>query len=319
MEKEQVEMTNKLAFVFPGQGSQQVGMLADYLSEPVVQATFSEAAEILGFDLLKMVSEGPADQLNQTENTQPALLVSSVALWRLWCERQGEAPAMMAGHSLGEYSAMVCSGAMNFVDAVRLVRLRGLFMQEAVAAGEGGMAAIIGLGDADVVAVCEKVANGDVVQAVNFNAPGQVVIAGQVTAVKRAVECAKEAGAKRVIELPVSVPSHCALMKPAAERLQRELEGIDLNEPVIPVVQNVSADVCFDPVQLKVNLVAQLYSPVRWVESVKTMMVAGVDRFVECGPGKVLAGLNKRIARRAPIATLVSADAMAQILAEANQ
>ncbi|WP_066016815.1 ACP S-malonyltransferase [Endozoicomonas atrinae] len=312
-------MTDKLAFVFPGQGSQQVGMLADYLSEPVVQATFAEAAGVLGFDLLEMVSEGPAEQLNRTENTQPALLVSSVALWRLWCERQGEAPAMMAGHSLGEYSALVCAGAMNFVDAVRLVRLRGLFMQEAVAAGEGAMAAIIGLDDADVVAACEKAADGDVVQAVNFNAPGQVVIAGQLAAVKRAIECAKEAGAKRAIELPVSVPSHCALMKPAAERLQKELDGIELIEPVIPVVQNVSADVCSDPVQLKANLVAQLYSPVRWVESVEAMMAAGVGRFAECGPGKVLAGLNKRIARRAPIATLESAEAMAQMLAEANQ
>ncbi|MBO9480903.1 MULTISPECIES: ACP S-malonyltransferase [Gammaproteobacteria] len=312
-------MTDKLAFVFPGQGSQQVGMIADYLSEPVVQATFAEAAGVLGFDLLNMVSEGPAEALNQTENTQPALLVSSVALWRLWCERQGEAPSMMAGHSLGEYSALVCAGAMNFTDAVSLVRLRGLFMQEAVASGAGAMAAIIGLDDADVVAACEKAAGDEVVEAVNFNAPGQVVIAGQVAAVKRAIECAKEAGAKRAIELPVSVPSHCALMKPAAERLQKALDGIELIEPVIPVVQNVSANVCSDPAQLKANLVAQLYSPVRWVESVETMMAAGVGRFAECGPGKVLAGLNKRIARRAPIATLESADAMAQMLAEANQ
>ncbi|WP_257295317.1 ACP S-malonyltransferase [Endozoicomonas sp. YOMI1] len=312
-------MTDKLAFVFPGQGSQQVGMIADYLSEPVVQATFAEAAEVLGYDLLKMVSEGPAEALNQTENTQPALLVSSVALWRLWCARQGEAPTMMAGHSLGEYSALVCAGAMNFSDAVRLVRLRGLFMQEAVASGEGAMAAIIGLDDANVVAACEQAAGGEVAEAVNFNAPGQVVIAGQVAAVKRAIEYAKESGAKRAIELPVSVPSHCALMKPAAERLQKALDGIELIEPEIPVVQNVSANVCSDPAQLKANLVAQLYSPVRWVESVETMMAAGVERFAECGPGKVLAGLNKRIARRAPIATLESADAMAQMLAEANQ
>ncbi|MFK0570209.1 ACP S-malonyltransferase [Endozoicomonas sp.] len=318
-------MTDKLAFVFPGQGSQQVGMLADYLSEssankePLVQATFAEAAEVLGFDLLQMVSEGPAELLNQTENTQPALLVSSVALWRLWCERQGEAPAMMAGHSLGEYSALVCAGALNFADAVRLVRLRGLFMREAVGPGEGAMAAIIGLADADVVAACEKAAEGDVVEAVNFNAPGQVVIAGQVAAVARAIVCVKEAGAKRAIELPVSVPSHCALMKPAAGKLRQELETIELIEPVIPVVQNVSANVCSDPAQLKANLVAQLYSPVRWVESVETMMAAGVGRFAECGPGRVLAGLNKRIARRAPIATLESADVMAQMLAEANQ
>ncbi|WP_257264965.1 ACP S-malonyltransferase [Endozoicomonas sp. ONNA2] len=312
-------MTDELAFVFPGQGSQKVGMIVDYLSEPVVSATFAEAAVVLGFDLLNMVSEGPAEALNQTENTQPALLVSSVALWRLWCERQGEAPVMMAGHSLGEYSALVCAGAINFADAVNLVRLRGLFMQEAVVSGAGAMAAIIGLDDAGVVAACEKAAGGEVVEAVNFNAPGQVVIAGQVAAVKRAIECAKEAGAKRAIELPVSVPSHCALMKSAAERLHKVLDGIELIEPVIPVVQNVSANVCCDPAQLKANLVAQLYSPVRWVQSVETMMAAGVGRFAECGPGKVLAGLNKRIAPRAPIATLESADAMAQMLAEANQ
>lgn len=313
-------MTDKLAFVFPGQGSQQVGMLADYLAEPVVQQTFAEAAEVLGLDLLKMVSEGPAEKLNQTENTQPALLVSSVALWRLWCDRQGEMPAMMAGHSLGEYSALVCAGAMNFADGVRLVRLRGLFMQDAVAPGQGAMAAIIGLDDADVVAACARASvfadQTEVVEAVNFNAPGQVVIAGQVAAISRAMEFAREAGAGKVIELPVSVPSHCALMKPAAERLQEELESIRLVEPVIPVVQNVSAAVCSDPARLKTNLVAQLYSPVRWVESVGTMMNSGVGRFVECGPGRVLAGLSKRIARRSPIATLESADAMAQMLAE---
>lgn len=319
LERDRVDMMDKLAFVFPGQGSQRVGMLADYLIEPLVQATFAEAAEVLGFDLLQLISEGPAEQLSQTENTQPALLVSSVALWRLWCERQGEVPAMIAGHSLGEYSALVCAGSLNFADAVRLVRLRGLFMQEAIVAGEGAMAAIIGLDNADVIAACEKAANGEVVEAVNYNAPGQVVIAGQIAAVKRAIACAKEAGAKRAIELPVSVPSHCALMKPAAERLQRELDSVHLIEPAIPVVQNVSADVCSDPTQLKANLVAQLYSPVRWVESVETMLASGVGRFAECGPGKVLAGLNKRIARRVPIVTLESADAMTQLLTEVNQ
>ncbi|WP_299729001.1 ACP S-malonyltransferase [uncultured Endozoicomonas sp.] len=311
-------MSSKLAFVFPGQGSQQVGMLADYLSEPLVQSTLKEASDVLGYDLQALISEGPADQLNRTENAQPALLAASVALWRLWCDRQGEAPAVMAGHSLGEYSALTCAGAINFADAIKLVHLRGLYMQEAVAAGEGAMAAILGLDDADVVAVCEKVAAEDVVEAVNFNAPGQVVIAGRVVAVQRAIEEAKAMGAKRAIELPVSVPSHCALMRPAAEKLKNELAGIQVVAPMIPVVQNVSADFCSDPEQLKANLVAQLYSPVRWVESIEAIIATGVGRFAECGPGKVLAGLNKRIARRAPIATLESADVMAQWLAEAN-
>ena len=311
-------MSDQLAFLFPGQGSQQVGMLADYLSEPLVQATFAEASDVLGYDLQALISEGPAEQLNSTENTQPALLAASVALWRLWCDRQGEMPTMMAGHSLGEYSALTCAGAMAFADAVRLVRLRGLCMQDAVAPGEGAMAAIIGLVDGDVVAACEASAVAGVVEAVNFNAPGQVVIAGQVAAVQKAIEATKAAGAKRAIELPVSVPSHCALMRPAAEKLQKELDGIELVAPSIPVVQNVSAEVCADPVQLKANLVAQLYSPVRWVETVENMMASGVARFAECGSGKVLAGLNKRIARRVPVVTLESADAMAQLLADAG-
>ena len=312
-------MMDKLAFVFPGQGSQQVGMLAECAGVAEVQATFAEAADILGFDLWQMISAGPEEQLNQTENTQPALLAASVARWRVWQARHGGVPAMMAGHSLGEYSALTCAGAMSFADGLRLVRLRGRFMQDAVAPGAGAMAAIIGLDDADVVAACVKAADGDVVEAVNFNAPGQVVIAGQVAAVRRAIECAKETGAKRAIELPVSVPSHCALMKPAAERLAAELANVEIQAPAIAVVQNVSATVCLDPTQLKTNLVAQLYSPVRWVESVEVMLANGVGRFAECGPGKVLAGLNKRIARRAPIASLESAAAMTELLADTNQ
>ncbi|MGB1272300.1 MAG: ACP S-malonyltransferase, partial [Endozoicomonas sp.] len=215
-------MTDKLAFVFPGQGSQQVGMLADHISEPLLQKTFSEGSEVLGLDLLQLACEGPVEALNRTENTQPALLVSSVALWRLWCDRAGETPAIMAGHSLGEYSALVCSGAIHFQEAVRLVHLRGVFMQEALAPGEGAMAAVLGLEDAIVVEACARAAaeSGGVVEAVNFNAPGQVVIAGQAAAVKKAVDQAKEAGAKKTIELPVSVPSHCVLMKPAAEKLK---------------------------------------------------------------------------------------------------
>lgn len=312
-------MTDKLAFVFPGQGSQQVGMLADYIEEPVVAATFAEASEVLGFDLAHLVTQGPAEDLNRTENTQPALLVASVSLWRLFNERGGQPPVMMAGHSLGEYSALVCAGAMAFKDAVRLVNLRGQFMQDVVAPGEGAMAAILGLDDADVVDACAKAAEGSVVEAVNFNAPGQVVIAGQKAAVKRAVELAKEMGARKAIELPVSVPSHCALMKPAADRLATELQSITLKTPTIPVIQNVTAAVCDDPEQLKTNLVAQLYSPVRWVESISVMLQVGVEGFVECGPGKVLAGLNKRIARRAPITVLESEAGMTSLLAEGEE
>ena len=312
-------MSDKLAFVFPGQGSQQVGMLTDFFEEPVVVATFTDASEVLGFDLASLVTNGPSEDLNRTENTQPALLTASVALWRLYSERGGKAPAMMAGHSLGEYSALVCAGALEFKDAVKLVNLRGKFMQDAVATGEGAMAAILGLDDAAVVEVCKQAANGEVVEAVNFNAPGQVVVAGQVAAVKRAVELTKEAGARKAIELPVSVPSHCALMKSAAERLGEELAGITLNTPVIPVVQNVTADVCGDPEQLKQNLVAQLYSPVRWVESINAILQTGVESFAECGPGKVLAGLNKRIARRVPVAVLESEAGMSALLSEGEK
>ncbi|OED41647.1 [acyl-carrier-protein] S-malonyltransferase [Endozoicomonas sp. (ex Bugula neritina AB1)] len=307
-------MSDKLAFVFPGQGSQQVGMLADYIEEPVVLATFAEASGVLGFDLASLVNNGPAEDLNRTENTQPALLTASVALWRLFCERGGKKPAMMAGHSLGEYSALVCAGALDFKDAVRLVHLRGKFMQDAVAPGKGAMAAIIGLDDAVVIDVCAKAAEGEVVEAVNFNAPGQVVVAGQVAAVKRAVEQAKEVGARKAIELPVSVPSHCALMRPAAERLAAELRSIALNTPEVAVVQNVTAEICKDPEQLKKNLVAQLYSPVRWVEIISIMQQSGVESFAECGPGKVLAGLNKRIVRRAPVAVLESEAGMSSLL-----
>ncbi len=311
-------MTDKLAFVFPGQGSQQVGMLAEYAAEPEVQATFAEAADILGFDLWQMICAGPVEQLNQTENTQPALLAASVALWRVWQARGGQVAAMVAGHSLGEYSALTCAGAISFADGLKLVRCRGRFMQDAVAPGTGAMAAIIGLDDADVVAACAKAADGDVVEAVNFNAPGQVVIAGQVAAVQRAIECAKEAGAKRAIELPVSVPSHCALMKPAAERLAEQLASVEIKVPEIAVIQNVSASVCIDPDQLKANIVAQLYSPVRWVESVEVMVANGISRFAECGPGKVLTGLSKRIARQVPIVPLDCPTAMTGMLVGAN-
>lgn len=300
-------MTDLLAFVFPGQGSQSVGMLADHIDHPVVVQAFTEAAEVLGFDLLKLTIAGPGEELNKTENTQPALLTASVALWRLWLDKDGEQPAFMAGHSLGEYSALVCSGTMKFSDAVRVVRQRGLFMQEAVPAGSGAMAAILGLDDQQVISVCLDAARGDVVEAVNFNSPGQVVVAGEKEAVARAVELAKEAGARKAMPLPVSVPSHCALMKPAAEKLAVELGLIEFSKPSITVIQNVTAEPCSEPEKIRENLVRQLYSPVRWVETIQYLNEAGVARFAECGPGKVLAGLNKRIIRRSPIATLESA------------
>lgn len=312
-------MMDKLAFIFPGQGSQSVGMLADHIDTPVIQQTFAEASEVLGFDLLKLVCEGPAEELNRTENTQPALLTASVALWRLWEEKSsGAKPAFMAGHSLGEYSALVCAGAMAFTDAVRIVRQRGLFMQEAVPQGVGAMAAVLGLDDDKVLEACASAAEGEVVEAVNFNSPGQVVIAGHVKAVERAAELAKEAGAKRAMLLPVSVPSHCALMKPAAEKLAVELQSVELKAPSVPVVHNVTADVCSDPEQIRNNLVAQLYNPVRWVETINSFNESGVSQFAECGPGKVLAGLNKRIVRRAPVVTLEAATAIDDLIATAE-
>ena len=305
---------DKLAFVFPGQGSQSVGMLADHWAADVVRQTFEEASTVLGFDLQGMVQSGPAEELNKTENTQPALLAASVSLWRLWQEKGGVVPAYLAGHSLGEYSALVAAGVLGFADAVKIVHKRGLFMQEAVPAGTGAMAAILGLDDEKVVEVCAAAAQGGVVEAVNYNSPGQVVIAGQKEAVDRAVVLAKEAGARKALPLPVSVPSHCALMKPAAERLSVELDAVTFSAPGIPVVHNVTADVCADPEQVRANLVQQLYSPVRWVETINALSEAGVTRFAECGPGKVLAGLNKRIVRKAPVTPLESAAAFEELI-----
>lgn len=287
-----------LAFVFPGQGSQAVGMLVELAgAESQVEATFAEASEALGYDLWKIVSEGPAEELNQTHITQPAMLSAGIAVWRIWQEKGGASPAVMAGHSLGEYSALVASGAIGFSDAVKLVAERGKLMQEAVPAGTGSMAAILGLEDEQVIKVCEQAAEGEVVAAVNFNANGQVVIAGQVAAVERAVNLAKEAGAKRAVVLPVSVPSHCALMKPAAEKLALRLADIEISAPQIPVINNVDVIKTADADAIRDALVRQLYSPVRWVETIQTMHSDGVDTLVECGPGKVLVGLNKRIVK----------------------
>jgi [acyl-carrier-protein] S-malonyltransferase len=285
-----------VAFVFPGQGSQSVGMLADLaVAFPLVAETFAEASEVLGYDLWQLVQEGPVEELNKTHITQPAMLSAGIAVWRIM-EQQGRvSPVVVAGHSLGEYSALVAAGALNFTDAVRLVAERGRLMQEAVPAGLGAMAAILGLDDGAVIAVCAAAAQGDVVSAVNFNAPGQVVIAGSAAAVERAVEGAKEAGAKRALLLPVSVPSHCALMKPAAEQLAAQLAGMSISVPAIPVINNVDVVAATDAAAIRDALVRQLYSPVRWVASVQMMAQEGVDTLVECGPGKVLVGLNKRI------------------------
>ncbi|SFX12008.1 ACP S-malonyltransferase [Marinospirillum alkaliphilum] len=293
-------MASTLAFIFPGQGSQQIGMLAELAERyAVVRSTFEEASTALGYDLWQLVQEGPAEQLNRTDITQPAILAASVAVWRVWKELEGARPDWVAGHSLGEYSALVCSGAMDFADGLRLVRARGEFMQAAVPQGQGAMAAILGLEAAQIEQACAEAAQGEVVAAVNYNAPGQIVIAGSVKAVERAIAACQAAGAKKAMPLPVSVPSHCELMRPAAEKLANELNLIQLNRPRVPVVQNVHAAPETEVAAIRENLVAQLYRPVRWIESIEFMAAQGVDTYVECGPGKVLVGLNKRIVKSA--------------------
>ncbi|GHE22576.1 ACP S-malonyltransferase [Halomonas urumqiensis] len=291
-------MTQPLALVFPGQGSQQIGMLRELAERySVVRTTFEEASDALSYDLWQVVQEGPDEALNATACTQPALLSASVAIWRVWQELEGPRPAAMAGHSLGEYSAMVCAGVMPFAEGIRLVKLRGDAMQQAVPAGQGAMAAILGLDDAAVEQACADAAQGEVVSAVNYNAPGQVVIAGGKAAVERAIAACQAAGAKRAMPLPVSVPSHCALMRPAAERLAEAMEEIELRAPRYTVVQNVDAKAHADVDTLRTRLIEQLYCPVRWTACIETMVGQGADVFIECGPGKVLTGLNKRIAR----------------------
>lgn len=294
----------KNAFVFPGQGSQSLGMLQEFGDDIAVRQTFQEASGALGYDLWQLIQEGPADRLNETDKTQPALLAASVALWRLWQQSGGlhprKRPRVFAGHSLGEYSALCCSGVLILGDAIRLVEKRGRFMQEAVPAGTGGMAAIIGLDDDKVVAACAQAAQGEVVSAVNFNAPGQVVIAGAKSALERAMAACKEAGARRALPLAVSVPSHCALMKPAAERLAEELSKVNFNAPEVPVINNVDVAIETDPARIRDALIRQLYQPVRWVEVVQKLAADGVDATCECGPGKVLGGLVKRIAPELP-------------------
>ena len=289
---------SNFAIVFPGQGSQAVGMLAELGEQhQVVTQTFAEASEALGYDLWALVQNGPAEDLNQTFRTQPALLATSVALWRVWQEQGLAQPSVLAGHSLGEYSALVCAGVMNFKDAIKLVELRGQLMQEAVPTGVGAMYAIIGLDNESIAKACEDAAQGEVVSPVNFNSPGQVVIAGNKDAVERAGTLCKEAGAKRALPLPVSVPSHCALMKPAADKLAVALESVEFSAPVLPVINNVDVIAETDPAKIKDALVRQLYCPVRWTEVVETMAEQGVETLYEVGPGKVLTGLTKRIVK----------------------
>lgn len=307
---------SKLAFVFPGQGSQTVGMLADLAQEyPIVRDTFAEASAALGYDLWDLVQNGPDTELNKTEKTQPALLTAGVAVFRAWEQAGGRRPDYLAGHSLGEYTALVAAGSLSLADGVRLVAERGRLMQQAVPAGEGAMAAIIGLDDDAVVKCCEEASSAGVVSAVNFNAPGQVVVAGAKAAVEKAIELLKAAGAKRALPLPVSVPSHCALMKPAAEQLKPQLDAAAFNAPSIPVVQNVAARVEDNVDAMRDVLIQQLYSPVLWVKSVEQLAALGVTQALECGPGKVLCGLNKRIVKELECASLESVDSFKAALA----
>ncbi|MBE2895852.1 ACP S-malonyltransferase [Pasteurellaceae bacterium HPA106] len=309
------------AMVFPGQGSQAIGMLAELGDAfPVVQDTFQQASDVLGYDLWALVQHGEAEELNQTWRTQPALLAASVAIFRVWQEKYPALkPTVMAGHSLGEFSALVCAGVINFQDAIKLVELRGRLMQKAVPQGTGAMYAIIGLDDQTIIDCCAQGAEGDVVSAVNFNSPGQVVIAGAKSAVERAAQLCKDAGAKRALPLAVSVPSHCALMKPAADQLAITLDSISFKTPQVPVINNVDVKQESSADDIRNALVRQLYSPVRWSESVEKMAAQGVDVLLEIGPGKVLTGLAKRINKSldaVAVNDIASLDAVATLLAE---
>lgn len=286
---------------------------------PIINRTFAEASNVLGYDLWKLCQSGTAEELGQTTITQPALLTASVALWRQWLVADGAKPDFLAGHSLGEYSALVAAESLDFVEAVKLVRLRGELMQDAVPAGEGKMAAILGLADEDVVAACKEAAENDVVSAVNFNASGQVVIAGTTAAVDRAIAACKEKGARKAMPLPVSVPSHCALMKGAAEELADALDDVRFHNAVTPIIQNVNAAAETDSDTLKANLLKQLYSPVLWTDSIRTLVNNGVELAVECGSGKVLAGLIKRIDRNLAVYGIENPDSLAQALSAFEQ
>jgi [acyl-carrier-protein] S-malonyltransferase len=288
------------AFVFPGQGSQSVGMLAALAAaNPTAHDTFAEASAVLGYDLWQLVSAGPEEALNATERTQPALLASGIAVWRTWRARGGGAPALVSGHSLGEFTALVCAGSLEFAQAIELVRFRGEAMQAAVPGGSGAMAAILGLEDEAVVKACHDASQGAVVEAVNFNSPGQVVIAGEAAAVERAIEGARSQGAQRAVVLPVSVPAHSSLMRAAGERLRARLDSLTVRAPSIPYLSAVDARVHSDPADIRELLVRQISSAVRWTETVHALAATGVGHIIECGPGRVLTGLNRRIERRA--------------------
>ena len=305
-------------FVFPGQGSQSVGMLAALApaGEPPIRDTFAEASAVLGYDLWQLIAEGPAERLNSTECTQPAMLAASIATWRLWCSRGGPEPEVVCGHSLGEFSAVVAAGALDFSTAIELVRFRGRAMQEAVPAGTGAMAAILGLEDAEVIEACrEAAAQGGVVEAVNFNSPGQVVIAGARAPVEQAMEAAKRRGAKRAVALPVSVPAHSSLMSSAAQRLGERLATVDFRTPRIRFVSAADVAAHEDPADLRELLVRQLASPVRWTETVRSLAGRGIGTLIECGPGKVLSALNRRIERGLASLALEDADSLQAALA----
>jgi len=308
----------KFACVFPGQGSQSVGMMAELAENfPVVTELFARASEVLGYDLWQVVQQGPAEELNKTEVTQPAMLVSGVATYEILKDKLGQAPLIMAGHSLGEYAALVCAGSLVFEDAVKLVAERGRLMQQAVPEGVGAMAAIIGMDDAAIKDICKTASDDNfAVQAVNFNSPGQVVIAGNIQAVETAMAMARDAGAKRALKLPVSVPSHSALMADAAKLLQAYLKDVKLSKPGIPVIQNVAAKAYDKAADIRKNLVRQLHNPVLWVDSVNNLLAEGVEATVECGPGKVLVSLNKRISKDVPHYTVNDVASLNTVLEE---
>ncbi len=302
-----------LAFVFPGQGSQQIGMMEAYADLPEVRATFDEASTALGDDLWALVRDGPAEALNLTRNTQPVMLTAGVAVWRAWLAAGGAAPAFVAGHSLGEYTALVAAGALAFRDAVPLVRFRAEAMQDAVAPGDGAMAAIMGADDAAVIEACREAAQGEVVEPVNFNAPGQLVIAGNKAAVERAISAAKARGAKRGLLLPVSAPFHSSLLAPAAEKLAARLAQVAVVTPSIPVLHNVDVEVHPEPDAIRAALARQAASPVRWTQTIEALAARGVTRVVECGPGKVLTGLTRRIDERLAAYALIDSAAIAEL------
>lgn len=308
------EADNRFAVVFPGQGSQSVGMMNSFADVAVVRDTFAEASEALGQDIWQLVADGPAEALAQTINTQPVMLTTGIAVWRAWLAQGGALPAMVAGHSLGEYAALVAAGALGFADAVRLVRFRAQVMQEAVPAGEGGMAAILNLSPALVAEACAEAAQGQVVGAANLNSPVQIVIAGHAAAVERAMEGCKARGAKRAVPLPVSAPFHSVLMKPAADRLAERLADVAVATPTIAILNNVDVKAETDPAAIRDALVRQAYSPVRWIESVEAMVAQDIHSVLEFGPGKVLAGLVKRIAADLTVEAVTDAEALARVL-----